>query len=88
MNNSPEFWNIRFAAQTRTLFSQIPRGEAALFNEAVQVLRKGPQPPGVTEIDENIFVYVHNGYRIAFEILQEVANTVRITRFEKEPPAE
>lgn len=88
MSNLPEFWNIRFSAQARSLFSQIPRGEAALFDEAVQLLRKGPHPPQVQDIGEGTFVYTYNGYRIAFEIVQDVANTIRVTRFEKERPTE
>jgi hypothetical protein len=88
MSNLVEFWNIRFSANARNLFSQIPRGEAARFDEAIQRLRKGPNPPGVQDVGEGTFVYTHNGYRIAFEVLPDVPNTIRVTRFEQEPPAE
>jgi hypothetical protein len=38
---SPEpIWTIRFAATVRQLFSRIPRGEAARFDEAIQLITK------------------------------------------------
>ncbi|MDQ3249705.1 MAG: hypothetical protein M3Q45_10940 [Chloroflexota bacterium] len=78
------FWNIRFAATARALFSTIPRGEADSFAQAVEVLRRGPQPPGFEQIDDKLYQYSANGYRIAFEVVADAQNTVRVTVFERE----
>ena len=84
--SKPEiFWNIRFSAASRRLFSStIPRGEADIFAAAIEVLRKGPQPPGVEQIGDNLYQYSYNNYKIAFEISENAKNTVRVTAFEKE----
>lgn len=86
-NYQPDpYWNIRFVASVRTLFSTIPRGEAARFAEAIEHLRAGPQQPDIEEIDDNLFAYSFNGYRIAFEIVFDAPNTLRIILFEPEEP--
>ncbi len=84
MNKSESFWNIRFTALTRRMYSEIPRGEADRFTTAVMLLRQGPHPPGVERIGENLYQYSANEYRIAFEVVLDAANTVRITAFENE----
>jgi hypothetical protein len=86
--SSAEHWVIRFAATARRLFSSIPRGEADRFAQAVQILRFGPQPPGVELIGDNLYQYSANGYRIAFEVVAEAENTLRITAFEREAEIE
>ena len=79
------FWNIRFAAAARRLFSStIPRGEAEIFAAAIEILRERPRSPGVEPIGDNLYQYSYNNYRIAFEIVENVKNTVRITAFERE----
>jgi hypothetical protein len=82
--SSADVWVIRFAATARRLFSNIPRGEADRFAQAVQLLRRGPQPPGVEQIGNNLYQYSANGYRIAFEVVAEAEETIRITAFERE----
>lgn len=84
MNKLEPFWDIRFAPNTRRLFSRIVRGEAATFNQAIRLLRSGPNPPGVEQVGENEFQYQAYGYRIAFEIVTTVPNTIRIIAFRHE----
>ena len=76
-------WNIRFTPETRLDYFHIPRGEAAHFRDAVEVLFNGPRPSGikVVEIEPNLFQYQMNGYKIAFEILN--SDTIRILAFER-----
>ena len=77
-------WTIRFAATVRQMFSRIPRGEAALFDEAIQLLRQGPTHlPNVEQVSDNIYLYSANHYQIAFEIVQDVNNTVRVIAFQR-----
>ena len=84
MNRPDGFWDIRIAPNTRQLFSRIPRGEAATFSDAIHLLRNGPNPPGVEQVGDNEFHYRANGYRIAFEIVKDAANTVRLIAFRRE----
>ncbi|RIK42889.1 MAG: hypothetical protein DCC55_07425 [Chloroflexi bacterium] len=84
MNKPESFWDIRFAPNTRRLFSRIACGEAATFNQASQILRSGPNPPGVEQVGENEFHYQAFGYRIAFEIVTTVPNTIRVIAFRHE----
>lgn len=84
MPETESFWDIRFAATVRQMFSRLPRGDAALFDAAVQLLRKGPHPPGVEQIGENLYQYSYNGYRVAFEIALDAKTTVRIIAFKQE----
>ena len=35
-------WNIRLSTEVRADYSQIPRGEAANFRDAIAVLYEGP----------------------------------------------
>jgi mRNA-degrading endonuclease RelE of RelBE toxin-antitoxin system len=84
MSQPRPFWDIRFAPTTRRFFSRIPRGEAADFNAAIQQLRNGPQVPGVEQLGENEFQYSAQGYRIAFEIVRETPNTLRVIAFRRE----
>ena len=82
-------WTIRFAATVRQMFSRIPRGEAALFDEAVQLLRYGPTHiPTVERMDENVYLYSANRYQIVFEIVQDAENTVRVVAFQREPDSQ
>lgn len=87
---APEpIWTIRFAATVRQLFSHIPRGEAARFDEAIQLLRKGPMNlPNVEQVDENTYQYSANGYRIAFEVVRDAKTTVRVIAFKREAQGE
>jgi mRNA-degrading endonuclease RelE of RelBE toxin-antitoxin system len=79
------FWNIRFAATVRQMFSRIPRGEAARFDAAIQLLRYGSTGlPNLEQVDGNIYQYSYNGYRIAFEIVQDAKTTVRVIAFKPE----
>jgi hypothetical protein len=83
--SKPEiFWNIRFTALTRRMFSEIPRGEADRFAAVVARLRRGPNQPGVSRIGDNLFQFSDSGYRVAFEMVDDARNTVRITAFERE----
>jgi hypothetical protein len=82
MSKSETFWNIRFTAIARRMYSEIPRGEADQFTAAVLLLRRGPNPPGVERIGQNLYQYSHSGYRVAFEVVGDAPNTVRITAFE------
>jgi len=59
----------------------------ARFAEAIEHLRAGPQQPGIEEIDDNLYAYSFNGYRIAFEIVSDAPDTLRIIIFEPEEPA-
>lgn len=80
-----EFWNIRFATAVRSMFSRIPRGEAAQFDDAVQRLRSGPHTiANVEKIDDNLYQYSANGFRIAFQFVDDAPQTVRIVAFRKE----
>jgi mRNA-degrading endonuclease RelE of RelBE toxin-antitoxin system len=88
MSSHETFWNIRFTAVTRRMYSEIPRGETDQFTAAVTLLRRGPNLPGAERIGENLYQYRYNDYRIAFEIVAEAVNTVRITAFENEAAIE
>jgi len=83
---APEpLWTIRFAAPVRHLFSRIPRGEAARFDAAIQLLRQGPaQLPNMEQVDANTYQYSADGYRIAFEIVPDAKTTVRVIAFKRE----
>ncbi len=86
---SEPIWTIRFAATVRQLFSRIPRGEAARFDTAIQLLRQGPlNLPTVEQVDTNTYHYSANGYRIAFEIVQDTKTTVRVIAFKQEAETE
>jgi hypothetical protein len=54
----------------------------------VTLLRRGPNPPSVERIGENLYQYRYNNYRIASEILADAVNTVRVTAFENEAEIE
>jgi hypothetical protein len=84
MSKPKAFWDIRFAPTTCRLFSRIPRGEAAAFNAAIQQLRSGPQISGVEQVGENEFQYSAHGYRVAFELVRETPNTLRVIAFRRE----
>jgi mRNA-degrading endonuclease RelE of RelBE toxin-antitoxin system len=85
MPASEPFWNIRFAATVRRMFSRIPRGEATQFDEAIQRLRQGPtNPPNVEQVGDNEYQYGYKDYRIAFEIVTEAKETVRVIAFKRE----
>jgi hypothetical protein len=84
MNKPEPFWDIRFAPNTRRLFSRISRGEAATFNQVIQILQNGPNPPGVEQVGENEFPYQAYGYQIAFEIAITTPNTIRVIAFQHE----
>lgn len=78
-------WTIRFAATVRQMFSRIPRGEAARFDEAIQLLRQGPTHlSNVEQVSDNVYQYSANRYQIAFEIVQDVNNTVHVIAFQRE----
>ena len=78
-------WTIRFAATVRQMFSRIPRGEAALFDEAIQLLRQRPTHiPSVKQVSDNLYVYRANHYQIAFEIVQDADTTVRVIAFQRQ----
>jgi len=82
-------WTIRFAATVRQLFSRIPRGEAARFDTAIQLLRRGPiNLPDSEQVDDNTYQYSANGYRIAFEIVQDAKTTVRVIAFKRKVEGE
>ena len=82
-------WTIRFAATIRQLFSRIPRGEAARFDMAIQRLRQGPlNLPNVEQVNDNTYQYTHNGYQVAFEIVQDAKTTVRVIAFKQEAESE
>ena len=77
-------WNIRFAPAATQDRYKIPRGEAALFRDAVAVLYHGlpvdthPVPGAL-----NTYKYARNGYLIAVEVQTE-HQTHRVLYFERE----
>jgi hypothetical protein len=81
--SSPQ-WTLRFAAAATRDKYKIPRGEAALFRDAVAVLYAGPPAdakpvPGAP----NTYTYSRHGYLIAFEVQAE-RRTHRVLYFERE----
>lgn len=81
---STAHWNIRFAPAATQDRYKIPRGEAALFRDAVAMLYDGlpadAQPvPGAP----NTYKYSRNGYLIAVEVQAE-RQTHRVLYFERE----
>jgi hypothetical protein len=69
---------------TRRLFSRIAYGEAATFNQAIQLLHSGPNLPDIDQVGENEFHYQVYGYRVAFEIVDTAPNTIRVITFRHE----
>ena len=65
---------------------RIPRGEAANFADAVNVLHNGPEPEGYEVVVEymNVFRYSRNGYQIWYEVITE-ERSIRVIYFEPEP---
>jgi mRNA-degrading endonuclease RelE of RelBE toxin-antitoxin system len=85
MSRPDVFWTIRFSIESRRDFSRIPRGRAAEFDEAIQLLAKGPDhPPNVEQVGTHEYQYRFNGFRIAFQVVEDVANTVRVIAFKEE----
>jgi hypothetical protein len=77
-------WNICFSPAATRDKHQIPRGEAALFRDAVAVLVHGrPADAQPVPAALNTYVYSRNGYLIAFEMLAE-SQTNRIPYIERE----
>lgn len=78
-------WNVRFAPPAVRDKYNIPRGEAAVFRDAIAVLYEGPQPAGAQPVPGalNTYVYVRNGYVIAYET-QPATRTNRILYFDRE----
>ena len=66
-------WTIRFAPGATADRYSIPRGQAAVFRDAIAVLYDGmpedAQP--VPDVDD-LSVYDRNGYRIWFQMLEEI----------------
>ena len=77
-------WIIRFSPVATKDKYRIPRGEAALFRDAVALLYHG-QPADAQPVPAapNTSVYSRNGYLIAFEVLIE-SRTNRVLYFERE----
>jgi hypothetical protein len=77
-------WIIRFSPVATRDKYQIPRGEAALFRDAVAVLYQGrPADAKPVPAAPNTYLYSRNGYLIAFEVLAE-SQTNRVLYFERE----
>lgn len=77
-------WDVRFSPVALQDKYKIPRGEAALFRDAVSVLFVGPHPAGAEAAPNaaNAFQYWRNGYMIVYEVLQET-RTNRIVYFDR-----
>lgn len=78
-----EQWTLRFSRRANEDKYKIPRGEAALFADAVSVLRQGPAQPE-HELVKNVphtYSYIRNGYLIAYEVL-EIEQTIRVVYFD------
>lgn len=86
---SNQQWNVSFSPVALKDKYKIPRGEAAMFRDAVAVLYAGPHPQGAEAVQDepNTFQYVRNGYLIAYEVMQE-ERTNRIVYFDRQEPVE
>lgn len=82
---SRQRWNVSFSPLAVRDKYHIPRGEAALFREAIASLYDGPNVPVAKPVAgaPNTYEYVRNGYVIAYEVLAET-RTNRVIYFERE----
>lgn len=78
-----EQWTLRFSRRANEDKYKIPRGEAAIFAEAVSILRNGPHLPDhqPVEASPNTYTYKQSGYLIAYEVLDS-ERSIRIVYFE------
>ena len=78
-----EQWTLRFSRRANEDKYKIPRGEAAIFAEAVSILRDGPHLPDHQPLNNspNTYIYKQRGYLIAYEVL-EAEHAIRIVYFE------
>ena len=82
---SRQRWTISFLPLAVRDKYHIPRGEAALFREAIAMLYDGPQIADAKPVAGilNTYEYSRNGYMISYEVLEEV-RTIRVIYFERE----
>lgn len=77
-------WTLQFSSVATRDKYKIPRGEAALFRDAVAVLYAGPPADAKPVPDApNIYFYSRQGYLIAFEAKME-QRVVRVLYIERE----
>jgi mRNA-degrading endonuclease RelE of RelBE toxin-antitoxin system len=73
-------WSIRFAPGATTDRYAIPRGQAAIFRDAIAVLYEGMPHDAqrVPDLDSLYVVDLH-GYRIWFQMLEEIRTMLVIS---------
>lgn len=79
----PERWAVSFDAAATLEKDKIPRGQVALFGEAVAVLFGGPEPERYQPVEglPEVYEYTRSGYRILYEVLRD-ERRIRVLLFE------
>jgi hypothetical protein len=78
-------WNVSFSPVALQDKYKIPRGEAALFRDAVAELYDTAKPAGAEPVPgiPNTFIYARSRYLIAYETIL-ATRTHRVLYFERE----